>query len=110
MAANDKNVGMGGKCFVGAREAAEGQQGHVTRVDDVTVRDSFRAGFLRLGTRRIMFNRSMSFSASSFSRTRIDTSLADTGDVKMCSNVEHKTKGTQGQKSSQSRKTHLDKK
>ena len=30
---------MGGKCFVGAREAAEGRRGHVTRVDDVTVRD-----------------------------------------------------------------------
>ena len=31
---------MGGKCFVGAREAAEGRRGHVTRVDDVTVRDN----------------------------------------------------------------------
>ena len=35
-----KNVGMGGKCFVGAREATEGRWGHVTRVDDVTVRDT----------------------------------------------------------------------
>ena len=39
VAANDKNVGMGGKCFVGAREAAEGRRGRVTRVDDVTVCD-----------------------------------------------------------------------
>jgi hypothetical protein len=47
----------------------------------------FRAGFLGLGTRRVMFNWLMSFSASSFSATRIDTSLADAGDVKMCLNV-----------------------
>ena len=39
VAANDKNVGMGGKCFVEARGAAEGRRGHVTRVDDVTVHD-----------------------------------------------------------------------
>ena len=31
---------MGGECFVGAREAAEGRRGRVTRVDDVTVRDT----------------------------------------------------------------------
>ncbi len=41
----------------------------------------FRAGFLHLGTRRhVMLN---SFSVSS----RIDTSLADAGDVKTCLNV-----------------------
>ena len=31
---------MGGECFVGVREAAEGRRGHVTRVDDVTVCDT----------------------------------------------------------------------
>ena len=34
---------MGGKCFIGAREATESWRGHVTRVDDVTVRDRTRA-------------------------------------------------------------------
>jgi hypothetical protein len=44
----------------------------------------FRAGFLLLGTRRVVFNWLM---LSSASVTRIDTSLADAGDVKMCLNV-----------------------
>jgi len=45
----------------------------------------FRAGFLRFTLRRVMLDRSSSFSASSSSTT--DTSLADAGDVKICLNV-----------------------